>query len=81
MDAKRRKNYLADLISQCAQAKSIIVEKPCEIVDPIIGLQLWEFEVLTGEDAYCADEEIFMDFQGKEMRIYIEDGRLHVYTD
>ena len=82
MDKKRRKEYLKDLEAQERKAKNIILEKPSEIVDPIIGLELWEFEVLTGDDAYCADEEISMSFQGKEMRIYIdEDGKLCVYTD
>lgn len=76
-----REKYLKDLKKQMKKAKNIIVEKPEEVVDPIIGLELWEFEVLTGEEACCADEEIFMDFQGKEMRIYIEDGKLMVYTD
>jgi len=47
----------------------------------MLGLEMWEFEVLTGDEAFNADIEIFMDFQGKEMRIYIEDGVLSVYTD
>ena len=59
----------------------IIVESPEEIKS-MLGLALWEFEVLEGEDAYCADQEIFMDFQGKEMRIYVDkEGNLCVYTD
>ena len=81
MDKKRKEEYLKDLKAQVRKAKNIFLEKPGEIVDPIIGLKLWEFEVLTGEEAYCADEEISMSFQGKEMRIYIEDGILCVYTD
>lgn len=66
------------------------VEHPEEVVS-MLGLELWEFEVLTGDEAHNADVEIFMDFQGKEMRIYIdlpdpadtagEDGVLSVYTD
>ena len=66
------------------------VENPEEVVS-MLGLELWEFEVLTGDEAHNADIEIFMDFQGKEMRIYIdadpengiylEDAVLSVYTD
>ena len=74
--------YLEGLKAQARKAKTIILENPEEIVHDIMGLELWEFEVLTGDDAHCATEEIFMDFQGKEMRIYIdEDGKLSVYTD
>lgn len=81
MNRERKKEYLKNLKKQMRKTKNIIIEKPEEIVDPIIGLQLWEFEVLTGDEAFCAEEEIFMNFQGKEMRIYIEDGKLMVYTD
>ena len=74
--------YLKELKAQQKKSKNILLETPSEIVDPIIGLELWEFEILTGEEAHCADEEIFMSFQGKEMRIYINDeGKLTVYTD
>lgn len=70
---------------------SIIIEKP-EVWGKIVGARLIHFEVatdpvkdgdVTNEEAYCADEEIFMEFDnGKEMRIYInEDGNLSVYTD
>jgi hypothetical protein len=60
----------------------IKVEKPDE-VKSMLGLELWEFEVKTGDGAYCADEEILMEFSdGKEMRIYKdEDGNICVYTD
>jgi hypothetical protein len=74
--------YLRDLKAQAREAKTIIVESPSEIVHDIMGLELWEFEVFTGDDAHCANEEIYMCFQGKEMRIYIDnDGKLCVYTD
>jgi len=82
-----KKEYLKDLKRQIKKAKNIIVESPSEIVDEMIGLEMWEFEVLVKNnihysDPYCADEEIFISFQGKEMRIYInEDGKLCVYTD
>lgn len=77
-----KKAYLKDLANQTAKAENIIIENPEEIVYDMIGLEMWEFEVLTGEDAYCAEEEIFIDFQGKEMRIFINDeGKLSVYTD
>ena len=87
MNKKRKDEYVKGLQKQIEKAKNIVVESPREIVDPILGLELWEFEILSGKDdnvsdeAYCAGEEIFMSFQGKEMRIYIEDGKLHVYTD
>ena len=59
----------------------IIVESPKEIKS-MLGLALWEFEVLEGEAAHCADQEIFMDLQGKEIRIYVdEEGNLCVYSD
>lgn len=72
--------YANGIRAQQKKAKNIIVENPEEVAS-MLGLEVWEFEVVTGEDAHCADEEIFMDFQGKEMRIYIEDGKLCVYTD
>ena len=82
MNKTDKKEYLKYLNKQIKKAKNIIIEKPEEIVDPILGLELYEFEILTGKQAYCADEEIFLDFQGKEMRIYINDeGKLSVYTD
>lgn len=81
MDKDRKADYLKDLKGQMRKAKNIIIEKPSEIVEQMIGLEMWEFEVLVGDDAYCSNEEIFIDFQGKEMRIYIEDGKLSVYTD
>lgn len=60
----------------------IIVEN-LEEVKSILGSKLWEFEILEGDDAYCADQEILMDFSnGKEMRIYIDkEGNLCVYSD
>lgn len=82
-----KKEYTNKIRRQMKKAKNIIVEKPDEIADPIIGLELWEFDILSGKDddiseeAFCADEEILMIFQGKEMRIYVEDGKLYVYTD
>ncbi len=83
MNKKQREAYAKGIRAEEKKAKNIRIEKPDEIADPIIGLELWEFEVVTGEEAHCADEEIFMSFQGKEMRIYIdpEDGKLSVYTD
>jgi len=87
MGKKQRDEYANKIRRQMRKAKNIIIEKPDEIANPIIGLELWEFEVLSGKDddiseeAFCADEEILMIFQGKEMRIYIEDGKLCVYTD
>jgi len=60
------------------------IEQPDEILTPILGLRLTEFYINTGkEDAYCNEiEEIHMEFQGKEMKIFInEDGHLQVYTD
>lgn len=58
----------------------------------ILGAKMTHFEICTNprkdddylnEEAYCASEEIFIDFDnGKEMRIYIGgDKKLHVYTD
>lgn len=81
MSTKKQREYATGIRAQQKKAKNIIIEKPLEIAEYMLGLELWEFEVLTGEEAYCADEEIFLDFQGKEMRIYIEDGKLCVYTD
>lgn len=81
------KKYANKIRRQMKKAKNILVEKPEEIADQIIGLELWEFDILSGKDddiseeAFCADEEILMIFQGKEMRIYVEDGKLCVYTD
>ena len=63
---------------------NIIVENPAEVQQEIVGQKLYEFKVLTGEDAYCTtDTEILMEFSnGKEMRIYIDrEGRLCVYSD
>ena len=80
--------YEKNMKKQEKKAKNIIIENPREISHDIIGLELWEFEVLSGKDdhisdeAFCADEEIFLSFQGKEMRIYInEEGKLCIYTD
>jgi len=61
----------------------ITVENP-EEVNTILGLELQEFVVLDGEDAYCSKNgEILMYFSNrKEMRIYIDHtGNLCVYTD
>jgi hypothetical protein len=87
MDLKRQRAYADGIRKQMKQAKNIIVEKPGEVAS-MLGLEMWEFEVLSGEEsgtneaAWCADEEISISFQGKEMRIYInEDGKLCVYTD
>jgi len=73
---------------------TIIIETPSEVTgiykdgkkrkDCCLGAELIEFEVLKGEEAYCEDEEILMEFSnGKEMRIYIDtaSGNLCVYTD
>lgn len=61
----------------------IIIESSEEIQKEVVGQELWEFEVLTGEEAYCADQEILMDFSnGKEIRIYVDrEGNLCVYSD
>jgi len=90
MTKKQADVYAKDICKCATKAKNIIIESPMEIAKDIIGLKLTEFEVLTSkrfswhEDAYNAEEEIFLTFGGgKEMRIYIdkEDGKLHVYTD
>ena len=88
MTIKRDKEYIKDIEQCIKRTKNIIVEKSEEIVKDIIGLELTEFEVLSKnkfswhEEAYNAEEEIFLTFGGgKEMRIYIEDGKLIVYTD
>lgn len=63
---------------------STVIESPSEILNDILGKQLTEFFICTGkEDAYCNEiEEIHMEFQGKEMKIFInEEGNLQVYTD
>jgi hypothetical protein len=81
MSTIKQRSYADDIRAQQKKAKAILVESPVEVAS-MLGLELWEFEILTGEEAYCADEEIFLTFQGKEMRIYIdEDGKLCVYTD
>ena len=87
MDKKRQEAYANDIRAGVKRAKNIIVEKPDEVAS-MLGLEMWEFEILSGkesgtnEEAWCADEEISISFQGKEMRIYInEDGKLCVYTD
>ena len=61
----------------------IIIESPKEIEKYIVGSKLINFEIRKGDDAYCAENEIFMDFNnGKEMRIYVDDdGDLCVYSD
>jgi hypothetical protein len=91
------KNVLL-LLRQIKYAKIIEIEKPFEITNLIMGKKLTDFSVLTREgykkeknkedsylfqDPYCAVEEIFMDFQGKEMRIFIdkETKKLTVYSD
>ena len=89
MTRKEKNEYLKNLNAQVKKTKGkILLESPSEIVDSIIGLELFEFEVLSGkrdevsDEAWCTDVEIFMSFQGKEMRIYInEEGQLCVYTD
>lgn len=74
--------WLKYLRRQLKAAKGIIIEDPEEIVRDILGKKAIEFEILIGEEAYCANEEIYIDFQGKEMRIYIDrNGKLSVYTD
>ena len=80
MSTIKQREYAKGIRAQEKKAKAILVEKPEEVAS-MLGLELWEFEVCTGEEAYCADEEIFLTFQGKEMRIYVEDGKLCVYTD
>lgn len=81
--AKFNRKQVKEFTEQMRKAKTIDVESPEEIINQILGLVLWEFQILTGDEAYCADEEIFLDFQGKEMRIYIhpETKKLTVYTD
>lgn len=81
-------HYLSDIVKmsekKTKKSFSTIIESPKEIQKQIIGLELCGFEINTGvDDAYCNEvEEIYMDFQGKEMRIFInEDGKLQVYTD
>lgn len=87
MSTKKQREYAKDIEQSLKRVKNIIVEKPEEIAEDILGLPLTEFEVLGPlpytwhDEAYCAAEEIFLSFQGKEMRIYIEDGKLCVYTD
>jgi hypothetical protein len=81
----------AEEIRKAEHGRKIFVEDPKEIYKDIIGEQLLIFEILTDPEqegsgageAYCADEEIYMEFaSGKEMRIYIdEEGKLVVYTD
>lgn len=87
MSTKKQRAYADDIRAGEKKAKNILIEKPQEVAE-MLGLEMWEFEVLSGEDtattegAYCADEEILISFQGKEMRIYINDeGKLTVYTD
>ena len=80
--------YAKEIIKEQKKAKTIRVEKPCEVTE-MHGLKLTGFTILSHPDenhedaAHCADEEIYLEFQGKEMRIYIdkEDGKLSVYTD
>ena len=87
MTTKEQREYAKDIERSTKRTKNIIIEKPLEIAESILGLKLTEFEVLSKkpfswhEEAYNADEEIYLSFQGKEMRIYIEDGKLIVYTD
>lgn len=58
------------------------IEKPCELKG-MLDLKLTEFWINTNQDAYCNEiEEIHMEFQGKEMKIFInDDGKLQIYTD
>jgi hypothetical protein len=79
---KRAKEYEKGIIKQ-AKAAKIVVENPREIAEDILGLELWEFELVSGAEAVCSEKgEIHLDFQGKEMRIFInESGKLEVYTD
>ena len=90
---KKEKQSLKLLQLQMKYARRIEIESPMEIIKPIVGLELCSFDVLTKEghakegyikvsEPWCAAEEIYMDFQGKEMRIYLtEDGKIGVYTD
>ena len=81
LEVKKDREYVKRINAQVRATKGrVYVENPEEVVR-MLGLEMWEFEVLTGDEAFNADIEIFMDFQGKEMRIYIEDGVLSVYTD
>jgi len=67
----------------------IIIENPDEVFGPngnygyCVGSKLISLEVLKGDDAYCTNEELLLDFEnGKEMRIYIDqDNNICVYTD
>ena len=68
----------------------IIIENEEEVPKQILGSELINFEILTGEmggdkvdDPWCADKEILMNFNnGKEVRIYIDEkGNLCVYSD
>lgn len=68
--------------------KEIIIEKPKEVQEDIIGARVISFQVLPDkkdkdEEPFCADKEILINFNnGKEMRIYIDDmDNLSVYTD
>jgi uncharacterized protein YhbP (UPF0306 family) len=86
MATKEEIEYAKEIAKQAKKA-GIIVEDSREVAE-MLGLQMTEFEILSGPDtattsgAYCADKEILIDFQGKEMRIYINDeGKLSVYTD
>ena len=61
------------IIQQSKKAENIIIEKPMEVAN-MMGLKMTGFEVLTDPDksdgAYCADEEIYIEFQGKEIENY-----------
>ena len=64
------------------------IESPDEF-KRIIGARVCDFEILTGEDAYCNEESELRlsclpknDGHELEVRIYIDsDGNLCVYTD
>jgi len=75
-------DYVKQIKKEQKAAKNILIEDPKEVVS-MHGLMMTEFEILSKPDeAYCANEEIYIGFQGKEMRIYINDeGKLAVYTD
>ena len=82
MSTKNQRECTKRIIEEQNTSTNIFIESPNEICEQILGLELCYFEILTGDDAYCSDEEIYMDFQGKEMRIYIDDrGKLCIYTD